>query len=101
MSKEMDFWQYIRSKYGVLVSYSDTGWRVRQKEHLFEEGEVGVGLLKSDMGLLQDVKKLNTHKLRALSTIHNLLMNQFKIDRALQEKYGAVKVIARRRAQHG
>lgn len=101
MSKEMDFWGYIRSKYGVIVAYSDTGWRVKVRQHVHEEGEVGVGLLKPDMGLAQNIRLLNANKMGALTIIHNLLAEQFKTDKMLQEKYGATKVVARRRAQHG
>lgn len=97
----LNFWEYVASKYGVQVTYSDSGWKIIYKGNTHYDGEVQVGLVKHQIGLPQDSKQLNTNILAALSIVHNLLWNQFSIDPQLQEKYGAVKVVARRRMSHG
>jgi len=101
VNKEPNFWQYIASKYGVQVSYSDSGWKVRYNRENFTDGEVGVGLLKHNMGLPQDTKRLNANIVGALIVIRNLLWVQFSDDKVLQQKYSHLKTTALRRSRHG
>jgi hypothetical protein len=101
VTKESNFWRYIADKYGVQVSYSDSGWKIRYNRENFIDGEVGVGLLKHNMGLPQDSKRLNTYILGALAMIRNLLWVQFTDDEVLRQKYSQVKATALGRSRHG
>ena len=96
--ENLTFWQYIKKHYGVDVSYSNTGWKIKRGVNKFEEGEFATGALKSKMGIPQDLARLNKNKLAAMAVIHNLLAEQFKRDSKLQELYGATRIVARRRA---
>lgn len=96
--ENLNLWQYIKKVYGIDISYSDSGWRVKRGEQKFEEGEFGTGALKHKMGIPQDIVRLNRNKLAAMHVIHNILAEQFRRDKTLQELYGAMRVVARRRA---
>lgn len=96
--ENLTLWKYLADTYGIRVDCSDTGWRLKQGTNTFSEGDFNTGALKSGMGLKQDIKLLNENKLAVLAVVHNILANQFKRDKKLQELFGATRVVARRRA---
>lgn len=96
--ENLNFWKYIENKYGVQVSISDSGYRIRHQDKMFEDGDFHVGASKHNLGVAQDIPKLNQVKLSALLVVHGLIGHMFPEDKKLQELYAATRVVARRRA---
>lgn len=97
----LNLWMYLQKRYGVLVAYSDTGWRIEYASKVYEGGDVEVGMAKHRLAVRLDPKKMAANRLAIIDQLHGLIPVLIHEDLVLREKLAAMKVEARRKARNG